>query len=327
MTWVGQRVLVTGAGGFIGSHLVERLVTLGAEVRAFVHYSALGGWGWLEASPVKGQLEVVAGDLTDRDSVLNASKGVQYIFHLGALIAIPYSYRAPQSYVRTNVEGTLNVLSAAREVGVTRMVHTSTSEVYGSAQTIPMSEAHPLVGQSPYSASKIAADKMVEAFHRSFGVPVATLRPFNTFGPRQSARAVVPTLIMQALARPEIRLGNLSTTRDLNFVADTVEGFIRMAEVPEAVGKTIQVGSGSEISIGALAQAILDIVGKRVPVVSTEERLRPGASEVERLCADNQLARSVLGWSPGHSLVEGLRITVAWMEKNLERYRTDAYVV
>ncbi len=327
MSWSGRKVLVTGAGGFIGSHLVERLVSLGADVRAFVHYSALGGWGWLDSSPTKAKLDVVAGDLTDRDCVVEAAKGVETIFHLGALIAIPYSYRAPQSYVRTNVEGTLNVLTAARQAGVTRVVHTSTSEVYGSAQSIPMTEEHPQVGQSPYSASKIGADKMAEAFHRSFGVPVATIRPFNAFGPRQSARAVVPTIIMQALACPEIRLGNLSTTRDLTFVADTVEGFVRVAEAPEAVGATVNVGSGHEISIGKLAEAILEIVGRRVPIVSTADRLRPGASEVERLCAGNARARSLLGWEPRHTLAQGLEQTVAWMEKNIERYRTDAYVL
>ena len=327
MNWCGKRVLVTGAGGFIGSHLTERLVGLGASVRALVHYNALGTWGWLDFSPVRDEIEVISGDICDRDSVLRAAQGVEIVFHLAALIAIPYSYHAPASYVRTNVEGTLNVLQAARERGVERVVHTSTSEVYGTARYVPIDEAHPLQGQSPYSASKIGADKLAEAFHLSFGLPVVILRPFNTFGPRQSARAVIPTIITQALANQEIRLGNLSPTRDLNFVLDTVEGFICAAASPAAIGKTINIGTGREISVGDLARLILGLLGKELPIVCEEERVRPAGSEVERLCADNRLAREVLGWQPRHTLEEGLRKTIEWMEGHLERYRPGLYVV
>lgn len=327
MEWNGKRVLVTGAGGFIGSHLAERLVELGARVRALVHYNALGTWGWLDSSPLRDEMEIVPGDICDRDSVGRAMRGVEIVFHLAALIAIPYSYHAPASYVRTNVEGTLNVLQAAREQGVERVVHTSTSEVYGTARYVPIDESHPLQGQSPYSASKIGADKLAEAFHLSFGLPVVTLRPFNTFGPRQSARAVIPTIITQALTGPEIRLGNLSPTRDLNFVLDTVEGFVRAAASPEAVGRTVNIGTGREISIGELAHLILELMGKELPIVCEEERVRPEGSEVERLCADNRLARELLGWQPRYTLEEGLRRTIAWMEAHLERYRPDRYTI
>lgn len=327
MEWNGKRVLVTGAGGFIGSHLAERLVELGARVRALVHYNALGTWGWLDSSPLRDEMEIVPGDICDRDSVGRAVRGVEIVFHLAALIAIPYSYHAPASYVRTNIEGTLNVLQAAREQGVERVVHTSTSEVYGTARYVPIDESHPLQGQSPYSASKIGADKLAEAFHLSFGLPVVTLRPFNTFGPRQSARAVIPTIITQALTGPEIRLGNLSPTRDLNFVLDTVEGFVRAAASPEAVGRTVNIGTGREISIGELAHLILELMGKELPIVCEEERVRPEGSEVERLCADNRLARELLGWQPRYTLEEGLRRTIAWMEAHLERYRPDRYTI
>jgi len=327
MNWNGKRVLVTGAGGFIGSHLAERLVELGASVRALVHYNALGTWGWLDRSPRRDEMEVLAGDVCDRDSVSQAMAGVEIVFHLAALIAIPYSYHAPASYVRTNIEGTLNVLQAARERGVERVVHTSTSEVYGTARYVPIDESHPLQGQSPYSASKIGADKLAEAFHLSFGLPVVILRPFNTFGPRQSARAVIPTIITQALAGQEIRLGNLSPTRDLNFVLDTVEGFICAAASPEAIGMTINIGTGREISVGNLARLILDLLGRELPTVCEEERVRPAGSEVERLCADNRLARELLGWQPQYTLHEGLARTIAWVEENLERYRPDRYTI
>ncbi|MCX7682546.1 MAG: SDR family NAD(P)-dependent oxidoreductase [Anaerolineae bacterium] len=327
MEWNGKRVLVTGAGGFIGSHLAERLVELGARVRALVHYNALGTWGWLDSSPVRDELEVVAGDICDRDRVRQAVSGVEIVFHLAALIAIPYSYHAPLSYVRTNVEGTLNVLQAAREEEVERVVHTSTSEVYGTARYVPIDEAHPLQGQSPYAASKIGADKLAEAFYLSFGLPVVTLRPFNTYGPRQSARAVIPTIIMQALTGQEIRLGNLSPTRDLNFVLDTVEGFVCAAASPGAVGKTINIGTGREIAIGELARLILGLLGKELPIVCEEARVRPEGSEVERLCADNRLARELLGWQPRYALEEGLRRTIAWMEVHFERFRPDRYTI
>jgi dTDP-glucose 4,6-dehydratase len=327
LNWNSKRVLVTGAGGFIGSHLTERLVELGAEVRAFVHYNALGSWGWLDQSPVRDVIQVVAGDVTDRDSVRHAMQEREIVFHLAALIAIPYSYLAPASYVRTNVEGTLNVLQAARDAGVECVVHTSTSEVYGTAQRVPIDEAHPLQGQSPYSASKIGADKMAEAFHRSFGLPVVTVRPFNTFGPRQSARAVIPTIITQLLAGPSVRLGNTSPTRDLNFVANTVDGFVLAASMPAAIGRTISLGSGREISIGDLAQLIARLMDKPMRIEGEDARVRPEGSEVERLLADNRLARELLGWEPHVNLEEGLQRTIAWIQQHPERYRPGAYVI
>lgn len=327
MNWHGTAVLVTGAGGFIGSHLAERLVELGANVTALVHYNALGTWGWLDHSPHRDALQVVAGDISDRDSVHRAMQGVAVVFHLAALIAIPYSYHAPAAYVRTNVEGTLNVLQAAREHAVTRVVHTSTSEVYGTARTVPIDEAHPLQGQSPYSASKIGADKLAEAFHRSFGVPVVTVRPFNTFGPRQSARAVIPAIITQCLSGSHIRLGNLHPTRDLNYVRNTVEGFLLAAATPQAVGQTINLGSGREISIGDLAQTIADLMGVAITIESDAQRLRPDQSEVERLLADATLAHSLLGWQPVVTLEEGLQHTIAWLQQHHERYRPGVYVL
>ena len=326
MNWNGKRVLVTGAGGFIGSHLVERLVNEGARVRALVHYNALESRGWLNDAAVRENVEVVAGDVTDRDSVRHAVTGTEVVFHLAALIAIPYSYQAPASYVRTNVTGTLHVLQAAHELGVERVVHTSTSEVYGTARYVPIDEAHPLQGQSPYSASKIGADKMAEAFACSFEVPVVTVRPFNTFGPRQSARAVIPTVITQCLTGSAVRLGSLTPTRDLNFVTDTVDGFVRAASAPGAVGQTINLGSGREISIGALAQLIGELAGRPVTVECDPQRLRPTGSEVERLLADNRRARELLDWAPAIGLEEGLRRTIAWVRDHIERYRPGVYV-
>jgi len=326
LNWSGKRALVTGAGGFIGSHLTERLVEVGARTRALVHYNALGTWGWLDHSPLRNDIEVIAGDICDRDSLRQAMQGVEVVFHLAALIAIPYSYHAPASYVRTNVEGTLNVLQVARELVVERVVHTSTSEVYGTARYVPMDEAHPLQGQSPYSASKIGADKLAEAFHASFNLPVVTIRPFNTFGPRQSARAVIPTIISQCLTRETVRLGSLHPTRDLNYVANIVEGFLKAALIPAAVGRAINLGSGREISIGEVAEMIGRLAGRPVNIESDARRLRPDKSEVERLLADNTLARTLLGWQPAVSLEEGLERTIAWMQQNLERYRPDVYV-
>jgi dTDP-glucose 4,6-dehydratase len=272
-------------------------------------------------------MEVVAGDLTDRDSVLDAVRDCEVIFHLGALIPIPYSYRAPLSFIKTNVEGTLNVLQAARTCGVQRVIHTSTSEVYGTARAVPIPESHALQAQSPYAASKIAADKMAEACHLSFGVPVVTLRPFNTYGPRQSARAVIPTIITQCLNGGPVRLGNLEPTRDLNFVSDTVEGFIRAAGVAEAVGETVNLGSGREISIRDLAHLIGSLLGKPVELVADQQRLRPPSSEVERLLADNRKAQSLLGWSSSVSLEQGLERTIEWIRQHLDRYRPNAYAV
>jgi NAD dependent epimerase/dehydratase len=325
---VNKRILVTGAGGFIGSHLAEKLVSDGAQVRAFVHYNALGTWGWLDRSPLAGEMEVFAGDITDRDSVQKAAEGVDIIFHLAALIAIPYSYQAPGSYVRTNIEGTLNVMQAARALGTERVIHTSTSETYGTALYVPIDEKHPLQGQSPYSASKIGADKMAESFHLSFGVPLVTVRPFNTFGPRQSARAVIPTIIAQALTGGTVKLGSLHPTRDLNYVSNTVEGFIHSAEASEkALGGTFNLGSGFEISIGDLADLIGRLTGRTLTIESESQRQRPEKSEVERLLADNRLAHEFLGWLPRVSLEEGLVKTIEWMQAHLERYRPDVYVV
>ncbi len=327
MNWTGKRVLVTGAGGFIGSHLTERLVALGAEVRALVHYNALGSAGWLDHSPVRESAHVMAGDICDRDSVRRATEGREFVFHLAALIAIPYSYHAPESYIRTNIQGTLNVLQAARETGVGCVVHTSTSEVYGTAQYVPIDEVHPLQGQSPYSASKIGADKIAEAFNLSFGVPVVTVRPFNTFGPRQSARAVIPTIIAQLLAGEKVRLGSLHPTRDLNFVANTVDGFVQAAAVPEALGQTINLGTGREISVGDLAETIARIMGRPIAIENEDQRVRPNKSEVERLLASNARAASLLGWTPAVTLEDGLRQTIEWLAANREKYRPHAYAI
>jgi len=327
MNWSDKRVLVTGAGGFIGSHLTERLIELGAKTRAFVRYSSTGSWGWLDQSPLKNDVEVVLGDIRDQDTVSNALKDVHIVFHLAALIAIPYSYHAPLSYVRTNVEGTLNVLQGAQRMGTELVIHTSTSEVYGTARTVPIDEDHPLQGQSPYSASKIGADKIAESFHLSFGLPVVTVRPFNTFGPRQSARAVIPTIITQALNGSEIRLGSLEPTRDLNFVADTVEGFIKAAETPKAVGEVINLGTGREISIGDLASLILKQMNREIPISLENARVRPENSEVDRLCADSRKGQSILGWKPNYSLEQGLTATIEWIRENSERYRTGIYVI
>jgi len=327
VNWKDKKVLVTGAGGFIGSHLTERLVKKGASVRALVHYNALGSWGWLDESLVRSDIEVVAGDVCDRDSVRQAMRDTEVVFHLAALIGIPYSYHAPLSYVRTNIEGALNVLQSARELGVERVIHTSTSEAYGTARHVPIDEEHPLQGQSPYSATKIGADKLAGAFHLSFGLPVVTVRPFNTFGPRQSARAVIPTIITQCLTGNVVRLGNLQPTRDLSYVSDIVEGFLLAALAPAAVGQTINLGSGREISIGDLAKLIIHLVGRPISIEGEEKRVRPDKSEVDRLLADNTLARTVLGWEPAISLEEGLERTIEWMKQHLGRYRPDVYTI
>jgi NAD dependent epimerase/dehydratase len=327
MNWAKKRVLVTGAGGFIGSHLAEHLVELGAKIRALVHYNALGHSGWLSDSPKKGEMEIVAGDVTDRDSVIRATKDVDIVFHLAALIGIPYSYRAPQSYVRTNIDGTMNVLQAALENSASLVLHTSTSEVYGSARFVPITEAHPLQGQSPYSASKIGGDKMVEAFHSSFDLPAIIVRPFNTFGPRQSMRAVIPTIITQLLRGNVIKLGNLRPTRDLNFVSNTVDGYVLAASCPQAIGQTVHFGSNREISIHDLAHLIARLMGKNLTVYTESERVRPEKSEVERLFADSSLAHRIFGWEPKVSLEEGLIRTIDWLEKNLHRYPAEQYSV
>lgn len=329
MNWAEKRVLVTGAGGFIGSHLTERLVALGAKVRAFVRYNSRNDWGLLEDLPseVLKSVEIFMGDLKDPDAVRKAVRGNDVVFHLGALIAIPYSYVNPTDFVQTNVLGTVHVLNACLDCGVERMIHTSTSEVYGTAQYTPIDEKHPLQGQSPYSASKIGADKMVESYHRSFGLPVTTLRPFNTYGPRQSARAVIPTIISQALAGDEIHLGSLHPTRDLTFMDDTVRAFILIAESEKVFGQVINAGSGKEISIGDLANKVIKIVGGEKMIVTDEKRIRPGSSEVERLICNAAKAWEILGWKPAVSLEEGLTRVIEWIRQHPERYKADLYNV
>ncbi len=323
----GKKVLVTGAGGFIASHLVEKLVADGAQVRAFVRYNSRGDPGLLnQLSPdTLAHVELIAGDLRDLQAIKQAMRDVSHVFHLGALIAIPYSYVHPADVVETNVIGTLNILLAGRETGVQRIVHTSTSEVYGTALRVPIDEEHPLQGQSPYSASKIGADKLAESFYRSFDLPVVTLRPFNTYGPRQSARAVIPTIISQALTRSRIRLGNLDARRDLTFVSDTVAGYLRVATVPGIEGETFNLGTGQEITIADLVNEVIKIVGKPVEVEVDTARLRPGKSEVQRLLSDNRKARHRLGWQPEVSLPEGLQRTAAWIADHLNLFRPDEY--
>jgi NDP-hexose 4,6-dehydratase len=324
---------VTGADGFIGSHLVEALVARGDRVRALALYTSLGTRGWLDALPadVLGSVEVVAGDVRDPELMAKFCDGANTVFHLAALIAIPYSYVAPRSYLDTNAGGTLNVLEAVRRAGVRRLVHTSTSEVYGTAQRVPIDEDHPLQGQSPYSASKIAADQMVEAFVRSFDVPAVTLRPFNTYGPRQSARAVIPTVVSQvASSRREIKLGALEPTRDFNYVADTVDAFLAVGDAEDkVVGQTFNAGSGREISIGDLVRTIARVMGASVDVVADPARLRPKGSEVMRLVADRSRFEAACGWAPAHTLEQGLAATAAWFADptNLARYRPDDYAL
>ena len=324
--WGGRRVLVTGAAGFIGSHLVEGLVTAGARVTALIRYTSSGSRGWLASSRLASDVEFVTADITDADVVGKAMRGQDTVFHLAALIGIPYSYAAPESYVRTNVEGTTNVLRAALDANVRRVVHTSTSEVYGTARVVPIREDHPLQTQSPYSASKAAADLLAWSFHRSFGLGVVIVRPFNTYGPRQSARAVIPTIVSQALTSGEIRLGHTEPTRDFTYVTDMVDGFLRLAQADEAVGEVINLGSGTEISIGSLAARIQSITGTQARIVLEAERTRPAASEVERLCADNSRART-LGWTPRVSLDTGLGETIAWIKEHLEHFRPQSYSV
>jgi len=327
--WSNKRVLVTGAGGFIGSHLVEALTKDGANVRAFVRYNSRASAGFLEDldSKLRAQVEIVSGDLRDSDAVSQAVSGCDLVFHLGALIAIPYSYLHPREVAETNFMGTLNMLLACRDLGVERLVHTSTSEVYGTALRTPIDEGHPLQGQSPYSASKIGADKLVESFYRSYGLPALTIRPFNTYGPRQSTRAVIPTIITQALSQNMIRLGNLDATRDFTFVEDTVSGFLKGAQAEDVEGGTYNLGTGAEISIGDLADQIVKQVGRPVKIVVDPERLRPEKSEVFQLLSDNRLAREKLDWQPQVDLKTGLRKTIDWIAQYQELYQSDQYQV
>jgi dTDP-glucose 4,6-dehydratase len=327
MDYRGRAVLITGAGGFIGSHLAERLVELGADVRAMVHYNSAGRRGWLDDSPLAGEMRVVAGDIRDADGVEQMVRDRDTVFHLAALIGIPYSYDSPMSYVRTNVEGMLNVLQAVRRSNVSSLVHTSTSEVYGTAKYVPIGEDHPLQGQSPYAATKIAADKLAESYFRSFQTPVVTVRPFNVFGPRQSARAVIPTIITQAMTQSSVQLGNLESTRDLNFVANTVEAFVLAGAIPAAIGQTMNIGSGQETSVKELADKIIRLVGRPVAITQKEERLRPPNSEVERLVSDATLAGKLLGWKPQVEFNDGLQRTIDWFREYHGRYRPELYSV
>lgn len=325
--WSGKKVLVTGAGGFIGSHLVSVLVKAGAEVCAFVRYNSRGDPGMLRAlePEVMGAVELTAGDLRDEDAVRTAVKGCERVFHLGALISIPYSYKHPAEVASTNMMGTLNMLLACRDLGVARLVHTSTSEVYGTAQVVPINERHPLQGQSPYSASKIGADKLAESFYAAYDLPVITVRPFNTYGPGQSGRAVIPTIITQALTRDVIYLGNLETTRDFTYVDDTVAGFLRAAESDNGLGEVFNLGCGEEIAIGDLARLVLKMTGRQAAIETKTLRLRPRKSEVMRLISDNTRAREVLGWTPRVTLEEGLARTIDWISDHLDHYRIGQY--
>jgi NAD dependent epimerase/dehydratase len=328
LSLAGRRVLVTGAGGFIGAHLTSALVEGGSSVRGLVRYNSRNDRGtldWLDPE-VSGEVDVMLGDLRDPESVTAAMEGIEVVFHLGAQIAIPYSYVNPRDFFETNVLGTLNVAQAALAGDVERVVHTSTSEVYGTARVAPITEDHPLEAQSPYAASKIGADKLMDSFHRSFGLPSTVLRPFNTYGPFQSARAVIPTIISQALAGGPVKLGSLHPRRDLTFVTDTAAGFIAAAEAPAAVGQTLQLGTGSEVSVAQIVEGVEELLGRKLEVVAEEERVRPEASEVQLLLSDPARARQLTGWEPKVDLREGLSRTIAWVESNLGRYRVDHYV-
>jgi len=328
MNLQGKKILVTGAGGFIGSHLVERLVEQGGEVRAFLRYNSRSHWGWLESSAHKREVEIYAGDIRDYDSVKKSVEGIDVIFHLAALIGIPYSYTSPLAYIKTNVEGAYNVLQAARELETERVIHTSTSEVYGTAAYVPINEAHPLQPQSPYAASKVGADSLAQSFYHAFMLPVTIVRPFNTFGPRQSARAVIPTIISQILSgKREITLGNLAPTRDWNFVRDTVQGFVKIAECDGLSGETVNIGSGRETSVGEMVRIIAGLLKAKLRVLEDKERVRPEKSEVERLLCDNGKIKEYTGWTPEFSLEEGLAKTIEWFGENMQIYKPELYTV
>ena len=322
----GKKVFITGAGGFIGSHLAEELCNEGANVTAFVHYNALGTNGWLDHSSFASEMRIIRGDICDRDIIMGAMEDAEFVFHLAALIAIPYSYASPISYIKTNIEGTLNILQCSRLLGVSRLIHTSTSEVYGTALSVPITEDHPLQGQSPYSASKIGADKITESFFCSFDLPAVTVRPFNTFGPRQSSRAVIPTIISQCLSGTKrIQLGNLNPTRDLNYVKNTVRGFLAAALAKGVEGNTFNLGSGEEISIGDVANLIIEKTGSNAVVECDTRRLRPEKSEVERLVASTTKAKEKLNWKPDVSFQDGIDLTINWCTENLEAFRPNEY--
>lgn len=323
-----KKILVTGSNGFIGSHLTERLVNLGANVTALVEYNSFNSWGWLDSmdSKVLKNIEIVTGDIREYDNVKRMVKGKDIVFHLAALIAIPYSYVSPMAYVKTNIEGTTNVLEACRDYEIKKIIHTSTSETYGTAKYVPIDENHPLQGQSPYSASKISADKMAESYYNSFNLPVATIRPFNTYGPRQSARAVIPTIISQILnGKKEIKLGSLSPTRDFNYVKDTTEAFIKIAESDKTIGQVINAGTNNEISVEDLVKKIIKLIGKEVNIICDENRLRPEKSEVNRLLADNSKIKNLTQWSSQYTLDEGLKETIEWISNNLHYFKPEIY--
>ncbi len=323
-----KKILVTGAEGFIGSHLTEELVKRGYDVRAFILYNSFNNWGWLEDLPndIMEHVEVFAGDVRDPNGVLEAMKGCDAVFHLAALIAIPFSYHSPDTYVDTNIKGTLNVLQAARKLDLDRVLVTSTSEVYGTAQYVPIDENHPYQGQSPYSATKIGADRLAESFYRSFDLPVTIVRPFNTYGPRQSARAVIPTIITQLLAgKEEIELGSLTPTRDFNYVKDTANGFIDIYESPKTIGEEINIATQQEISIGELAEELIRQINPNACIVCDEERLRPEKSEVNRLLGSNEKILKLTDWQPKYSFTQGLAETIDFLRDNIDRYKTDIY--
>jgi NAD dependent epimerase/dehydratase len=329
MDWATKKVLITGADGFIGSHLTQRLISRGAQVKAFVMYNSFNTWGWIDTF-APGDIEavdVVCGDIRESDMLKRALKDVDIVFHLAALIAIPYSYASPSSYVKTNIEGTLNLLQTGLDCGVEKIIHTSTSEVYGSAQYTPIDEKHPLQGQSPYSASKIGADMLAESFYKSFDLPVTTVRPFNTYGPRQSARAIIPTLILQMLKGTHVRVGSLHPVRDFTYVIDTAEGFIKAAEADGINGKVINLGTNRGISIGDLTSTLSKIMKKEVTIECEEERVRPAHSEVNKLICDNQTALQLIGWQPTVYLEEGLTKTIGWFKKTKQAYKSDVYTI
>jgi len=323
-----MKILVTGAEGFIGSHLTELLVEKGYSVKAFVRYNFTNNWGWLETSKYLKDIEIYTGDVRDYDSVYDAMKDVDVVFHLAALIGIPYSYVSPLAYIKTNTEGTYNILEAGRKLGVDRIIVTSTSEIYGTAQYVPIDEKHPYNPQSPYAASKASADHLALSYYRSFDTPVTIIRPFNTYGPRQSARAIIPTIVTQILSgKTQIRLGNLTPTRDLNYVKDTANGFITVGLHEKTIGDVYNIGSGREISIGELAQKIVDLLGKHVEIVQDDQRVRPDKSEVERLLCNANKAKALTGWAPKYTLEEGLKETIEWIQNNMQYYKPDIYNV